>query len=189
MPDLISEQLSAFFDAELPSEEVALASERLEQEEELKTTWCRYQLIQDVIRQGKVVCHYPELAQNVDLMLESDEEGERLVASSASSQKTNPFLRKRISRKVWGIGIAATVVLFFAVMLFPLLPQGKTSPTDALAKLNGAKEATLMNEWQELPPEMQSRLSGYIMNYDNYSSSERMPGVNPGFVRVVAYER
>lgn len=189
MPDLISEQLSALFDAELPLNEVPLSLQRLEKEEELKTTWCRYQLIHDVIQQNEMICHYPGLAQKIDLMLESEEQNESSIVSPSSFQKNDPVRSKSRSHTVWGIGIAAVVALFFVVLMIPQMSRDKTSPSEALISQNGVTEATSFDEWQELPPEIQSRLLGYIMSYDNYTSSERMPGVTPGFVRAVAYEQ
>lgn len=186
MSDLINEQLSALFDSEVPSKEALLLLKRLEQADELKSTWCRYQLIQDVIRRDELVCNYPKLIRSIDLWRQSAEEGASF--SAPDSPDSNPTLFKTTRWKVWGASVAAALFIFIAVRLIPS-QQASDLVADTLMPETSQTETATIDEWHELTPEMQARLSGYIINFDNYSSSERMNGVNPGFVRMVAYER
>lgn len=74
MSELITEQLCALFDGELPHDQVKLLLKRLENDRALQETWCRYQMMRDVVRQRSVVCDYTALRCGLD----------RAVGASAS---------------------------------------------------------------------------------------------------------
>lgn len=66
MSELITEQLCALFDGELPPDQVELLLKRLENDCALQETWCRYQMMRDVLRQRRVVCDYSALRCGLD---------------------------------------------------------------------------------------------------------------------------
>src|SRR5690625_4774497 len=73
MSDLLREQLSAFMDGELPSEECALLLKRVTNNEELSVCWHRWHLIGDTLRGELTDEQTQQLAQRVDEVLDASE--------------------------------------------------------------------------------------------------------------------
>jgi hypothetical protein len=107
MSEIIKEQISACLDDELSGEELELLFRRLETESESKALFQRYQLYRDVIGTGKVLCHYPDLADCVLGRVEAEE-----ADQVAGRQHT--LVSRNLSRfkPLAGFAVAASVAAF-----------------------------------------------------------------------------
>ena len=100
-------------------------------------------------------------------------------------------------RPVAGGVIAASVALV-AVLSVNALRETETEPLPALAAADqpatpaAAAAVAQLGEpageqWERLDPRIDKRLSGYLMNHNEYAASRGVQGVMP-YVRIVGYD-
>ena len=185
MSDEIREQLSALLDDELDKLERPLLLGRLQREARLRECMGRYQLIGEVMR-GSGQVETLGVADRVQAALAADpamDAGNSL--QSAGSRWWKP---------VAGFAIAASVALV-AVLSVTSMQDSGTTATPVLASAETATAPTTATsvarvsdgDWNRIEPEIDQRLSGYLVNHNEYASSRGVQGVLP-YVRIVGYQ-
>lgn len=186
MSDEIREQLSALVDDELSDVEQPLLLGRLERDQELRACLGRYQLIGEVMR-GAGDVDGLGVADRVQRALADD-----LPAAVAAT-----------NRMVWwkpvaGSAIAASVALVAVLSVTAL--QRTEDPAEVVADAATQKPETLVSvtrvgqsedsqagQWNRIQPQVDKRLSGYLVNHNEYAASRGVQGVMP-YVRIVGFD-
>lgn len=177
--DVIKEQLSVYVDNELPEEEQALLLRRLEKDPALRRQLSRYQLIHDAINH-----HLPD---RVDLDF-SDR-----VMSAIEREPIHVVSRSQILKKwakpVSGFALAASVAMLAIIggqrMLLDAYNDNYTNYTPEVA-YSRYKNVSRMR-WNIQPPEVSNSLNGYLVNHNEYTSSQNLQGMLP-YVRIAGYD-
>jgi sigma-E factor negative regulatory protein RseA len=188
MRDEIREQLSAMADDELSAVERPLLLGRLQRDPELRACLGRYQLIGEVMRGGIAATATLGVAARVQRALAAD------------SPMHVPAAGMNNSRPVWlrplaGVAVAASVAVV-AVLSVNSLRETETESVPALASgqpaAGSVTPVTQVSEsdgeqWERLDPRIDKRLSGYLVNHNEYAASRGVQGVMP-YVRIVGYD-
>jgi sigma-E factor negative regulatory protein RseA len=187
MSDEIREQVSAMADDELSDVERPLLLGRLQRDPQLRACLGRYQLIGEVMRGGAGATATLGVADRVQRALAADVPMNMPAANWNNS-------RPGWVRPVAGGVIAASVALV-AVLSVSSLRNTETQPVPALATGQPAAASdtavTQVSEsggerWERLDPRIDQRLSGYLVNHNEYAASRGVQGVMP-YVRIVGY--
>lgn len=167
------EKLSAIMDGESDVDDKLIHV--IDTDEELRARWQRYHLIRDAMTN-----HLPEQG-TLDIS-----------ASVAEVLKDEPtvlsHMRKRLSRKIMkqaaGLAVAASVATV-AVMSVQTSQLAKNDKTTSIVRIeqpridnSAISQARLRNQ------AIQSKLSGYLVNHNEYSVTARMQGMLP-YMRIV----
>jgi sigma-E factor negative regulatory protein RseA len=188
MSDEIREQLSALVDDELSDAERPLLLGRLQRDPQLRACLGRYQLIGEVMRGGAGATATLGVADRVQQALSADDPMRRPAAALVNG-------RAAWLRPVAGAAIAASVALV-AVLSVSSLRHTETESVPALAATQPAADAGAAatqvsdvagEQWERLDPRIDKRLSGYLVNHNEYAASRGVQGVMP-YVRIVGYD-
>jgi sigma-E factor negative regulatory protein RseA len=188
MNDEIREQLSALVDDELDDAERPLLLGRLQRDPRLGTCLGRYQLIGEVMRGGDVEAASLGVADRVRRALEEDEPMHVPVYGRGKQQ--------RWLKPLAGLAVAASVALV-AVLAVTSVRTGDNSaqvpelasvqqpviPAASVARVGDSTD----EQWDRLDPLIEKRLSGYLVNHNEYAASRGVQGVMP-YVRIVGYD-
>ncbi len=174
MNDDIREQLSALADDELSELERPLLLGRMQRDSALRECLGRYQLIGEVMR-GASTSTGLGIAKRVQQVVAED-------APMRVSQKA------RWWRPVAGFAVAASVALV-AVLAVTTVRNDDPGVT-GVAVTGTAPGATLASDdpglrWNRIDPQVEKRLSGYLVNHSEYAASRGFQGVMP-YARVVS---
>lgn len=187
MSDEIREQLSAMADDELSEVERPLLLGRLQREPELRACLGRYQLIGEVLRGGVGATATLGVADRVQRALAGDVPMRSPAASAHNS-------RHGWLKPAAGVAIAASVALV-AVLSVNAVRRTETELTSVppLAEGEPVTGATMTQvsdsgteSWDRLDPRIDKRMSGYLVNHNEYAASRGVQGVMP-YVRIVGY--
>ncbi|GMQ88318.1 MAG: hypothetical protein BMS9Abin08_1556 [Gammaproteobacteria bacterium] len=180
MSDEIREQLSALADDELSDVEQPLLLGRLQRDAGLRECLGRYQLIGEVMR-GAADTAALGVADRV----------QRALQQGAAGQM--PDMPKRESFNWWkplaGFAVAASVALV-AVLTVSSLRETATDSVPELASSQDSATAVAHvsdEQWDRIEPGIDKRLSGYLVNHNEYAASRGVQGVMP-YVRIVGFE-
>ena len=184
MNDKIREQISALMDDELSTAEQGLALQRLCKDQDLCGVWERYHLVRDALQS--------ELPNMVDVDLAT-----RIMAGVEQEPPLHPGRELRgtvrtVLKPVAGLAIAASVAVVSVVGLQAYrqsqsMDQG-LPPALANAHVQGGQvRLASENRWASQGPEVESRLNGYLVNHNEYSSSPDFQGMM-NYVRIVGYD-
>ena len=184
MSDEIREQLSALLDDELSASERPLLLARLERDVELSECLGRYELISEVLRGGGDSAALG-IAQRVQAALAEERP---LDAVNGIDMRRAMVMWKPVA----GIAVAASVALA-AVLTVSSLRDNAPEKVPALAE--GDSTAPLVadatresqSQWNRIEPQIDRRLSGYLVNHNEYAASRGVQGVMP-YVRIVGFE-
>lgn len=184
MSDEIREQLSALADDELDDVEQPLLVGRLQRDPQLRACLGRYQLIGEVMR-GAGATATLGVADRVQQALADD-----VPAAAAAS------VRIPLWKPVAGLAVAASVALV-AILTVTSVNEIPGSNVPVLATADPAPgpdpSATQVSDkgsdaqWDRLDPEIDKRLSGYLVNHNEYAASRGVQGVMP-YVRIVGHD-
>jgi len=175
-----NEKLSCFLDGELSGHEEQRMLERLRHDQALQVRWERYQLISDALRNNLPSVAMRDLAGRVSEALKS----EPVVLAPRR-------LRLRVgklAKQVAGMGVAATIATAAVLMVqsgSEVADQGQgamVASVNAPAKRSADIKPVDVRESSEV----QSKLSPYIVNHNEYSVSAGMQGMMP-YMRIVSY--
>jgi len=181
MSDEIREQLSALADDELNDVEQPLLLGRLQRDAELRECLGRYQLIGEVMR-GITGTATLGVADRVRRALQHDAEGQA------------PYTSKQESFNWWkpvaGFAVAASVALV-AVLTVTSLRETVPDSVPELASFQEDVPAVARvnddEQWNRIEPGIDKRLSGYLVNHNEYAASRGLQGVMP-YVRIVGFQ-
>lgn len=190
MNDDIREQLSALADDELSEAERPLLLGRLQRDLQLRACLGRYQLIGEVMRGGDIPAATLGVADRV----------QRALAEDAPLHAA-PLHRLTWWKPVAGLAVAASVALVAVLSVSSLrtgdgadqqVPALASSGTQSLAvpasaSLTAGGGDAPADQWDRLDPHIDKRLSGYLVNHNEYAASRGVQGVMP-YVRIVGYD-
>lgn len=173
------EKLSAFMDDEIHPEVLTT----LKQDSEARGRWSRYHLIRDVLSGHTETIPSSDFAERVSAALRD----EPTVLRPA---------RRRLGhtvKQVAGLAIAATVatVAVLTVQQSEISPGSVTAPAQVAANgsvpVDGIRSVNASNNppVRSFDQEVQSKLSNYLINHNEYSASSRMQGMLP-YMRIVS---
>ncbi|TCK17573.1 RseA-like anti sigma(E) protein [Thiogranum longum] len=174
MNDEIREQLSALADDELNELERPLLLGRMQRDSLLRECLGRYQLIGEVMR-GAGASAGLGVAKRVQQAMESD-------TPMKAPHKTywwKPFA---------GLAVAASVALVAVLAVTTVRNDDAGEPVVAVTETT--PDTTLASEdpqlrWNRIEPQVEKRLSGYLVNHSEYAASRGFQGVMP-YARVVS---
>jgi sigma-E factor negative regulatory protein RseA len=188
MNDEIREQLSALADDELSDAERPLLLGRLERDPRLRVCLGRYHLIGEVMRGGDVEAATLGVADRVQEALAGDH------AVPAAAWRAGGHARWW--KPVAGLGVAASVALVAVLAVSSLRTDNSTAPEPTLASSQPPAPVDITvtrasdpggDQWERLDPRIDKRLSGYLVNHNEYAASRGVQGVMP-YVRIVGFE-
>lgn len=183
MKDEIREQLSALVDDELSDMERPLLLGRLQRDTSLRECMGRYQLISEVMR-GTENASALGIADRVQAAI--DEESPPVAVRPAG------FLRAGWRKPFAGVAIAASVALVAVVTVSSVEQPADTGTGSQLAvadrpPVTVVKGSPGNGQWDRIEPQIDKRLSGYLVNHSEYAASRGAQGVMP-YARIVGYE-
>jgi sigma-E factor negative regulatory protein RseA len=188
MTNKIDEQLSILVDDELADHDAVI--ERVAADPELKARWSRYHLMRDVI-----TGHMPEqpvgdIASRVSRALEQEPAIFAPVHKRKRAKKQLPFIMKQVG----GLAIAATVSAVAVLTVQQTQDETSTTPTEIAAvqtqpqyqlQSQPSAQVRYVTDTSGLDSAVQSKLSGYLVNHNEYSVTGNMQGVLP-YMRIVS---
>lgn len=176
MNDKLDEKLSAFMDDESHPEAITY----LQQDEQARARWMRYHLIRDVLSGHTTSVPAPDFASRVSAAI-ADEP--TVLAPAAQTIHRVQHAMKKVA----GLAIAATVAAVAVLTVqtneldsgvAPNLVAASTNPVTGIQTVNSTTSS------QPLTSEVESKLSGYLVNHNEYSVTARMQGMLP-YMRIV----
>lgn len=176
MSDEIREQLSALADDELEKLEHPLLLGRMQRDAGLRECLGRYRLIGEVMR-GAGASAGLGIAQRVQEALADD--APVMLSPSETGRWWKPLA---------GLAVAASVAL--VAVLSVTTTQNDNAPAPVVAVTDTAPKTTLVSDsseqrWDRIEPQVEKRLSGYLVNHSEYAASRGIQGVMP-YARVVS---
>ncbi len=195
MKDEIREQISALVDDELTDLERPLLLGRLQRDADLRACMGRYQLIGDVIHGGVTQATGLGIAGRVQDALADDHKEQD---SSSTIQDVTTVDRQEAGRSFWkpavGFAIAASVALVAVLSIqnlqqtTPDTPQVATTETLTAPIVQvSTRQDSSQDQWDRIAPQVDKRLSGYLVNHSEFAASHGMQGLTP-YVRIVGFE-
>jgi sigma-E factor negative regulatory protein RseA len=182
MSEKINEQLSAMFDDELDQQEHELLIRRLKLEDDLKSSWSRYQLIGDVMRNNIAALSTTDLRAGISQQIEQE--------PAVSTLKPKASMNTRMMKPVAGMAIAASVAAM-AIIGLQNLGQGESPLTDVPRLAQAPSTAPLQRvsgtRWDMQQPETEMRLNGYLVNHSEYTSNISLQGMI-NYARIAGYD-
>jgi len=187
MNDEIREQLSALADDELKELERPLLLGRMQRNAALRECLGRYQLIGEVMR-GAGASAGMSISQRVQSALA--DEAPVLTAEPASQQQGTASRRQQEHwwKPLAGLAVAASVALVAVLAVTTERNDDAGVPVVAVNEI--APNAILVSDtsephWDRIEPQVEKRLSGYLVNHSEYAASRGVQGVMP-YARVVS---
>jgi len=192
MTNKIEEQLSILVDDELAEHDAVL--DKLATDPELQARWSRYHLMRDVI-----TGHMPEqplgdIASRVSQALEQEPVILAPVHKRKHPRKPLPFILKQAG----GLAIAATVSAVAVLTVQHTQDETSNTATKIAAvqpitqsqpqpqtQSQPSAQVRYVTDTSGLDTAVQSKLSGYLVNHNEYSVSGQMQGVLP-YMRIVS---
>ena len=179
------DQLSALVDGELDSSQTSKLIDDLIKDDELRTRWANYHLIGHALQGDGQNIHAVDMSARISAALEN----EPTVIAPKSHVRVIPAM----FRQVAGMAIAATVAAAAVLMLQPTEP-GVFEQGDMLAELGSPvgelKEDRIQvsnrgTNWSATQPSVATKLNGYLVNHNGYSTAVRG---NLPFASIVGYD-
>ncbi len=184
MTDDKREKISALLDDEIPTGDIAKAISQIQEEDALRQTWQRYQLIGDLMRGEVPMGSALGVAERVKSELKS------VPAVIAFPQ------RKSIRRwpRHFAGGLMAASVAALAVILLPRLTISTLDEPDPARVVSKPSVQPMTvrqtgTHWENLPfKKVESKLNRYLMEHNEFASPGGMKGVLP-YASFVAYDQ
>lgn len=180
MSDKINEQLSALMDDELDGHPALLRE--LGSNSELRAEWARYHLIRDVITDHLPDQPYSDISARVSARLAA----EPAIFAPPQHRHRRPTRLRFVAKQLAGLAIAATVsaVAVLTVQQHQAPESGPTAASLAAATPPPTRVRYVSADTR-LDQKVQSKLSGYLVNHNEYSVSGNMQGLMP-YMRIVS---
>lgn len=196
MTNKIDEQLSILVDDELADHHAVL--NRLVSDPVLQARWSRYHLIRDAITGHMPEQPFCDIANRVSQAVEK----EPVIFAPVHKRKRTHKQLSFIMKQVGGLAIAATVSAVAVLIVQRTQDETSTTTTEIAAvqpqpQTQTIAQASLQSQSQSsaqvryvtdtsgLDTAVQSKLSGYLVNHNEYSVTGNMQGVLP-YTRIVS---
>jgi len=159
----MNEKMSAWMDDELNRFEERALVERLENDAELRGRWERYHLAREAMRHELSALAPAGFADRV----------------ASELRQSVPLRRSRRWARLAGTAAIAASVAVIALVGIQFLPGGQ------LANAPSVPVRTVSTQWQTRQPEQARNLNVYLVEHNEFSSSNSVGGMFP-YVRVVS---
>ncbi len=197
MNEQTKEHISAFLDNELHGGEAGRMLDRVEQSDELRQTWDRYNLIGDILRGEGVRISTAGIADQVRERIEQ----EPPILAPAAARRRVQFGESWL-RPAAGAAIAASVAVV-TLLAWPTLEPAPSGEADgrmaavpvsppapvqlaaAPKPIDGLENGT---RWRNLKErEMESKLNRFLVDHNEYAASGSLAGMMP-YATFVSYD-
>jgi sigma-E factor negative regulatory protein RseA len=182
MTEKINEQVSAFVDGELLPEESALLYRRMSGDDELRSTWQRYHLIRDAMREDMPI--FVNNDSIIDKLDDATEQDSAEVLPAAASTKG------RILKPVAGLAIAASVAMVAIVGVLNNTDQLSQEPVTQVAAVPSQPafrpetyQAIPRSSWDSAKPAVVSHLNNYLVDHSAYAGQGII-----SYARIAGYD-
>jgi len=177
-----TDKLSSLMDGELHDSDKWF--ERLASDAEMKATWKRYHLARDAMK-GQL-SDYPML--DVSAAVSESLKSEPVIIAPLWRRLSPRYVMKQAA----GLAVAAAVgtIAVLSVQQAQLLPldeqviAAKAAPANAT---NGQIRQVSFTTREKLDAAVESKLSGYLVNHNEYTKSTRVSRVMP-YTRIVSFQ-
>jgi len=177
MTNKIDEKMSAFMDDEYHSD----AIDYLKQEPEARARWMRYHLIRDVLSGHTSAVPSSDFAQRISAVLENEP---TILAPKSARQR----IQKSV-KQVAGLAIAATVATVAVLTVqnnnVPDVSGSQQTIAAVTPDTSAIQTASASRAERPLATAVQSKLSSYLVNHNEYSVTAKMQGMLP-YMRIVS---
>ena len=181
-----NDKLSALMDGELRESDKWF--ERLSHDKEMRDSWQRYHLARDAMK-GQLSEHpLLDISESVNKALENEP-----VILTPIWRRLHP---RYVMKQVAGVAVAAAVgtVAVLSVQQTQLVSSGNTTIAKAnteqvinqsISQPTQIRQVTFTTR-QQLDTAVESKLSDYLVNHNEFSKSLRVSGVMP-YTRIVSF--
>lgn len=192
MKEEIKEQLSALVDDELSGYEHDFLLRRMQSDAELRHQWERYHLIRDALHNELPVS--VDMSLTARIMADVNREPEREHPSAAAGHHHDvEYIPSAVVRLARPLASLATAASLAALSLFGVqnILQHKQVAAPA-ARIAGASAVpgyvrASGTRWDTARAEVEARLTTYLVNHNEYSSTTNLQGMIP-YVRIAGYD-
>jgi sigma-E factor negative regulatory protein RseA len=181
-----TEKLSTLMDGELRDADTLL--DDLASNKEMKQSWQRYHLARDAIK-GQL-SDFPGL--DVSAAVHESLKSEPVILTPLWKRMNPRFVMKQVA----GLAVAAAVgtIAVLSVQQAQITSPGSNTIAQAnnqpgksqLASTTGQIRQVSFTTREKLDAAVESKLSGYLVNHNEFSNSVRVSGVMP-YSRIVGY--
>lgn len=186
-----TDKLSALMDGELPGQQDQnKCFEQLAKDKEMQDVWQRYHLARDVMK-GQLSA-FPSL--DISAAVSESLKAEPVIFTPMWRRLSPRYILKQAA----GLAVAAAVGTI--AVLSVQQTQLVSSDNSTIAKANGAETTyqvasqlqpgkirqVSFTTRQKLDAAVESKLSGYLVNHNEFSTSTRVSGVMP-YTRIVSF--
>lgn len=182
MSEKLHEQISALVDNEINDPEFLIR--QICKDTDLQERWRRHHVVHDVLS-NQLNSTTVDLSFRISQALESEPEHHSNISLAKISK---PSRTRYVMKQVAGLALAATVSAV-AVISVQQQSNSPSIPAQEVAGLSSNNtiaqtQVRFVNESQKLDNKVQSKLSNYLVNHNEYSITSNMQGVLP-YTRVV----
>ena len=179
--DKLREQVSALVDSELPADEHELLIRRFSMDRHLCLSWERYHLIGEAMRKSLPQADTRGFADRVMAVI---------ADISTVAKKRGSKLTNQVGKTVAGTGLAACVALVAIVSLHHLHGSHSLSasaPSEIVPSQVNMQTRNVTYgmpsaaAWNGNMPEVQARLSNYVINHNEIATAIEQQGMLPYF--------
>lgn len=186
-----TDKLSALMDGELPDQrDQNKCFEQLAKDKEMQDVWQRYHLVRDAMK-GQLSA-FPSL--DISAAVSESLKAEPVILTSIWRRLSPRYVMKQAA----GLAVAAAVGTI--AVLSVQQTQLVSSDNSTIAKANGTETTyqvasqlqpgqirqVSFTTRQKLDAAVESKLSGYLVNHNEFSTSTRVSGVMP-YTRIVSF--
>lgn len=172
MQNNIEEKISMLLDDELSSKEAIALLEKIDQDDQLRQIWYRYNNISLALKSDQYISVDSQLSDHVK---KSIEVVPTVLAPNVGLQ----------GPKKWVFALAASVV-FIAVFSWPRFFSDLETPAEPITIAEHLPEPLASPELAQWDEELDSRLNDYLVTHNESAYSTGMQGMLP-YARVVGY--
>ena len=180
------DKLSALMDGELRDSDAYL--DRLTRDSEMRATWQRYHMARDAMKGQLSTTPFIDISAGVSHTLQQ----EATIITPLWRRLSPRYVMKQTA----GLAVAAAVstIAVLGVQQMQLTQQGNTAvaqntvqqPAQQLAQNTNKIRQVAFTTRQKLDADVESKLSGYLVNHNEFSNSLRVSGVMP-YTRIVSF--
>ena len=179
------DKLSALMDGQLRDSDAYL--ERLAQDSEMRAVWQRYHLARDAMKGKLSTTPLLDISAGVSHALQQE-----ATIITPLWRRISP---RYVMKQTAGLAVAAAVstIAVLGVQQMQLTEQGDTAvaqnsvqPVQQIAQNTNKIRQVAFTTRQKLDADVESKLSGYLVNHNEFSNSLRVSGVMP-YTRIVSF--
>jgi len=172
MSDKYKEHLSHLMDGDISEHDKLI--DKLLEDKSLSDTWSRFHLIRDVMTNHFVNSGHPDVADRVQRALQDEP---TVLAPRRWREPIQAFFKQSA-----GFAIAASVAAVSVLAIQQYRNPQALNP--GYAENDTQKKVVVVST--RVSPGVETKLSGYLVNHNEYSASSKMQGMLP-YMRIVGF--